>query len=315
MTRHQNCKIQLDNRINNLSAIGESKYSAKTAYRHRCEERGEKWNPSKSPFIHSENSIKDYRQTVNEFCAWAREYKSDIYASKDLNNFTKDVCYEYLQLRDITCSAWTVTKDQSALNKVFNYDLNKQEGHLSRRNQTDVTRSRVPRGMDTKYNSNNYKDAIKFSQSFGLRRESIKGGDYQVKESSLFQKDGRVYCSVIEKGGRYREAPCLEKNQEDILKKYNVEEREFGSKETFKFDYRRSTYEPLFPKYTTMIDNHAFRGEYSRNLYAQLVDAKEFGEPDSEQKYYKGYYEDIVQQVSNALGHNRLNVVVTSYFK
>lgn len=310
MTKYPNCKIQLDNRINKLLAIGESKYAAKTAYRKSCEARGEKWNPSQTPFIHSQDSAKVYRQTVNEFCAWAKEYKTDIYLSKDLNNFTKEVCYEYLQFRDATCSAWTVSKDQSALNKVLDLNLNKEEGNLKQRNQSEVTRSRLPREMDTRYNPDNYKDAIEFSKSFGLRRESIKGGDYQVKEVSLSQRGGKVYCSVIEKGGRYREAPCLEKYQDVIQEKYEVEERCTLSKEEFKDLYRDSDDKVLFEKYTTLIDNHTFRGEYARDLYSQLVEAK--GEVNAD---YKGYDKKLVQQVSNALGHNRLCVVTNSYFK
>lgn len=336
MTTHPNCKIQLYEIAKKMSGIGESKYAAKTSYRNACEERGEKWNPSKTSSIHSIITDKGYRQTINEFCNWVKENKSDIYATKDLNNFTKELCYEYLQYRNIK-SAWTVTKDQSALNKVFNYDLNKKEGNLRERRQEDVTRSRLPRDMDTRYNPKNYSDAIDFAKAFGLRRESIKGGDYQVKESSLFTKQGSVYCSVIEKGGRYREAPCLKKYQDAMLEKYNILEREtfvrerftqtftdsnkteiihptIMDKQGFKNFYRASEDKPLFPKYTALIDNHAFRGEYARALYIQLVEAKESQPPDPNQKFYKGYLEDCVQGVSDALGHGRLSVVVISYF-
>ena len=316
MSTHPNIKSQLDTILNKLNAIGESKYDAHLAYKKSCASKFEKCNPSKSPLVHSKETIKDYRQTIREFSSWARETKPDIYYSKDLSKFDKSVCYEYLQYREAdNKSAWTVSKDQSALNKVLDLDLNKREGHLKLRSDDSVTRSRLPRAMDTRYNPKNYKEPIEFAKAFGLRRECIHGGSYEVKESSLFRKDDRVYCSTIGKGGRYREAPCLEKYKDIILDRYNIEQRSSIEKEEFKFNYRNASDEPLFDKYTTLIDNHAFRGEYARNLYAELVEKKESEGIPYGQAYYKGYYSDCLRETSNALGHNRLSVVIISYFK
>ena len=312
---NKNFTIQLNNRINDLLGIGVSKHEAKKEYKKIEEAHGRKVNPAKSNFIHNPNSASAYRQTVKEVCSWLKENKADVWSSKNLAQVNKDVCYEYLKYRDQSCSADTVSKDMSALNKVLNLELNKKEGDLQQRSYKNVTRSRVSRGMDKAYNPKNYIKQIEFAQAFGLRRESILGGDYQVKDSSLFTRGNRVYCSVIEKGGRYREAPCLDKYQDIILERYNVVERESFivgknvDKEGFKELYHNSG-ELLWDKYTAKIDNHAFRAEYARDLYNQIAEQKTEIKND-----YRGYDKEIVREVSKALGHNRLNVVVEHYLR
>ncbi|NNU78585.1 hypothetical protein [Clostridium estertheticum] len=315
MSRHANIKSQLDTRLDQLKAIGESKVKARAAYQQSCKSRGEKCNTSKSPLIHSLDSITGYRQTYKEFSSWLRENRSEVYLSKDLKLLDKEICYDYLNYRqDNNISAWVISKDQSALNKVLDLDLNKREGCLRERRQEDITRSRLPRKMDTRYNPKNYEKQIDIAKGFGLRRECVCGGNYAIKESSLFIRDSVIYCSIIGKGGKYREAPCLDKYKEIMLERYNIPEHSSLTKSEFVINYRSSVDDPLFDKYTNLIDNHAFRAEYAKDLYSQLViekDAKDL----PMQTYYKGYYEDCVGDVSRALGHDRLNVVVDSYFK
>lgn len=292
--------------------IGSSKHQAKKDYRKFCEANNIKVNPSKSAFIHSYKTADAYRQSINEFSTWLKDNKSGIWGSKDLDNLDKRVCYEYLHYReDNGCSAYTVSKDMSALNKVLNYDLNKKEGNLKERSYKDVTRSRLDSKEDTKYNPKNYSDQIEFARAFGLRRESIYGGSYQVKNISLFKNtdNDKVYCSVIEKGGRYREAPCLSSYQKQIEQKYNIEERQPLEKEEF-IDLYNKNDSLLFDKYTEKIDNHAFRGEYARALYNEIAENKDEIKTD-----YRGYDKDIVLEVSDALGHNRSSVVVEHYLR
>lgn len=299
LTREKNIKIQLHNRVNALLAIGESKHYAKKDYKEYCEQNKIAWNPSKSHFIHSTSTADAYRQTINEFSGWLKSFHSDIWSSKDLNNISKEVAYEYLQNRE---SAWTISKDMSALNKVLNLNLNKSEGRLKERSYQEVSRSRGVKSHDTKYNPANYSKQIEFASAFGCRRESILGGDYQVKEISLFKNQGKVYVSLIEKGGRYREAPCLEKYQAQVEDKYMISERDFLSKNEFAKIYNSNNDNYLFDKYTSKIDNHSFRHEYSKELYKELALKTDSLKTD----YHNKFDTRIVQQVSLALGHNRI---------
>ena len=67
---------------------------------------------------------------------------------------------------------------------------------------------------------------------------------------------------------------------------------------------------PMFERYTKKIDNHAFRGEYARKRYQELI--KEKG---SDAKDYRGYDSDVLRKLTKDLGHNRLDVVVYHYLR
>lgn len=310
MARAKNLKIQMHQKIDSLLCIGESKHHAKQAYKEYCKNNNIKYNPSKTIGIYSIKTADAYRQTVSEFGEWLKSNKSEVWSTKDLTNINRDTVKEYLQHRDKACSAYTVSKDMSALNKVLNLDLSKKECNLQERSYKNITRSREDKLHDKQYNADNYKEQILIAQSFGLRRESIVGGDYQIKDVSLFSRYGEVYCSVIEKGGRYREAPCLAEYKEHVQETFNIQERESLSKQEFIELYNTSD-NLLFDSYTTKIDNHAFRAEYAQALYNQLLEENYY--PNSVN--YRGYVKDALQEVSQALGHNRLSVVVEHYLR
>lgn len=266
MGRKVNLKIQMHKQIDRKLAIGESRHLAKKAYKEYCKVNDLSYNAAKSPFIHSTATAEAYRQTVNEFSSWLKANNKEVWDTKDLSKVTKEVVYSYLQERQGQGkSAWTVTKDMSAINKILNLDLTKKEGNLNDRKLADISRSRGITESDTKYNEKNYADQIEIARAFGLRRESIEGGNFAIKESSMFSKDGNIYVSVIEKGGRYREAQCLQSYQNNIEQKYNIEERDgFGdNKNAFIEHYADDKSNVLFDRYTKKIDNHAFRAEYA----------------------------------------------------
>ena len=295
-------------KIDSLIRIGESKHIAKMEYRSSCEERGAKWNPSKAEGIYSCKTADSYRQTITEFSSWLKENEPDIWKSKNLELVSKQVAYEYLQARDKSLSAWTVSKDMASLNKVLELNLNKKEGNLKSRKISDISRSRNEKEYNKSYNLKNYSDQIEFASAFGLRRESIFGGDYQVKDVSVFKIGSTVYCSVIEKGGKYREAPCLKEFTRIIEEKYQVQERSAFKKEDFIKVYRSSE-NKLFDKYTNKIDNHALRAKYAQRLYNELIE----GAGGVMRELYRGYDKAAILSVSKALGHNRLSVVVDHY--
>lgn len=311
IARQKNIKIQLHNRIDDMLRIGESKHMAKQAYRNACEANNLKWNPSKAEGIYSTQTAESYRQTVNEFCGWLKENKPEVWNSKSLDKVTSEVAYDYLKHRESKgLSAYTVSKDMAALNKSLNLTLSKKEGNLENRSYKNVTRSRGQCEHDKKYNAANYGKQIEVSKAFGLRRESISSGKYAVQESSFYKKDGKVYCSVIEKGGRFRNAPCLDRYAASISSQYKVPERtSHPTKASFIQNYASG--EKLFDNYTKKIDNHAFRGEYARELYKQICEDKGL-----DTQCIQGKYEnDVLKEVSEALGHNRISVVVEHYMK
>jgi len=256
--------------------------------------------------------VKSYRQTAIEFTTWLQQNHPE---SRDLMHIPRQQAIEYLQHRQQEGkSAWTVSKDMSALNKVCGFDITKQEADLRERSRDDIKRSRVERESDERYNPANYEEQITFARAFGCRRESVLGGAYQVKSVSLFRFDGMLYVGLIEKGGRYREAPCLQSMQPQVERMFpGIQERRHLTEHEFKALYAASPEPHLFHEYTTKIDNHAFRAEYAMRLYTELATTQ--GESKLPQDQYRGYDENILRRVSEALGHNRPDIVVDSYMR
>ena len=317
--KHGSIVYQLNERLKSLQRFGQSKHSAKYEYRREQESKGEKWNPAYAKGIFFYKTYSAYKQTVMEMAAWIKKEHPEI---KTLAGVKKEHAIKYLQYRQNDGkSAYTLSKDMSAINKIFCTGLTKKEAGLINRSYKNVTRSRGEKPNDKKYNPKNYTNQITFAKATGCRRESILGGQYQVKACSLWQDSkGNVFVSLIEKGGKFRNAPVLERYKADIKQIVpNVPIRTPHSsialeEHIFKELYRNSAQEVLFDKYTEKIDNHAFRAEYARERYEELVQIKkEQGEEILQN--YRGYDRDCLRQVSQDLGHNRLSVVVEHYMR
>lgn len=309
IVRVKNIKIQLHNKVNGILRIGESKHEAKKEYRQYCEDNGKSWNPAYAPGIFSTDTADAYRQTINEFSSWLKDSRPDVWGSKDLERIDKDVAYEYLSFRqEQDCSAWTTSKDMAALNKVLELGLNKKEGKLKFRRKKDVTRSRTKKAHDSKVNLKNYKGQVLISSAFGCRRESIKGGHYQIKDISIFEKDNRLYVSLIEKGGRYRESPCLKSLEDDVRVFLNSQGVEIASRDCMDkngfLSFYRSSENYLFDRYPNRIDNHSFRHKYAKEYYKELSKGRVLN------ANYKGFDKELLERVSKALGHNRIEVTM-----
>jgi len=306
-----NIKMQLHERINDLLKIGESKHQAKKEYRQYCLENNIKINPAKTAGIHSIKTAEAYRQTANQFGEWLKNNHREI---KNLKEITPEISYEYLKQKENQGnSAWSVSKDMSAINKCLDIGLNKKDGDLAERSYKNISRSREEKEYQKNYNENNYQEQILVAKAFGVRRESIHGGKYQVKDTSLYKKDEDVFVRVIEKGGRYRESVCLDKYKDEILDAFDVEEGEPISKEDFIDKYNNSE-NVLFDTYSRNIDNHSFRSEYATDLYEQLEEEK-ISKGLEIKENYRGYDKEIVLKVSSELGHNRPSVVVEHYLR
>lgn len=154
----------------------------------------------------------------------------------------------------------------AAHNKLFNYHITKKEAGIKKRSYKDINKSRGPKAHDKKYNLKNYKGQITLAKACGCRRESM----LKVTPERITWKDGLPYkVHLIEKGGKERDATIL---------KGNVDGK------------------PLFERYIKKTDNHAFRGEYARNRYQELI--KEKG---SDAKDYRGYDSDVLRKLTKDL--------------
>lgn len=310
---------QINQKLQGLKRFGQSRHEAKQAYRASQEAKGEKWNPAKAEGIFSFKTYDAYKQTAMEFSKWLRENHSDI---KTLDQISQEHAIRYLQGRQAEGkSAYTVSKDMSAINKIFGTELSKKNAGLAERSYKNVTRSRGIKAHDKQYNPANYKDQIAFAKGTGCRRSSVHGGKYSVKPCSLWKdSEGNLYVSLIEKGGRFRNTKVLDAYKgtiEGLVTAIPVREPLANLKaegNRFRELYRASSDSPLFEKYPLKIDNHAFRAEYARARYQELAAAKQAA-GGSVSNDYRGYDKSCIMGVSKDLGHGRPSVVVEHYMR
>lgn len=307
MAKTKNLTIQLNQELDSILAIGESRHKAKQDYAEKMQESGEKFNIAKSDKIHSVKTAQTYREAINTFSKWIKNEKPDVWKTKDLNSISKEVAYEYLRQReDHGLSAWTISRDMAGINKVLDLGLNKAEGNLKCRRLEDIQRSRgeTNDSLSEGILAAN-KDQIIIAQATGIRRESVTNLE---PKSFIFDKEGTPVAVRIEwerdgvmyheKGGRFRIAPILKEYQRDVSQILKGKDPD----------------KPIFESYSAKIDNHAFRADYAKKRYEELVQSKLIlGE--GLKNDFRGYDKSLLKEVSQNLGHNRERVVVEHYLK
>lgn len=129
-----------------------------------------------------------------------------------------------------------------------------------------------------------------FAKSCGCRRESV----LIIKPERFLWEDGMpTQVFLKEKGGKERYIHISKEYQPEI--KRILDNTEVN--------------EPLFNTYTKKIDNHAFKGEYAKARYKEIL-----GERD-DKKDYRGYDSMVLQILTVDLGHNRSDVALYNYLK
>lgn len=284
--KRKSLKKQLRDRMEILNNIGESRHLAKQDYRENIAD-GE-FAMNRTSGVHSKGTMKTYRGAVNRFIDYVREIDPAV---KDLEDITKQHCEAYLKYRaDVQgVKATTYSKDISALNKVFRFDLNKKDLNLNPKKFTEYTNNRELKPHHNRINLQNYKNEILIGWATGMRNES-----YNVITKSRFKRgsDG-LFESVWlkEKGGRPRDATILLEHRKavtEFLDSLEIDENE-----------------PIFKKkISNLLPTHRFRQVYAQDLYEQVVNSLE-----DYKKGYLGYDERAVLEVSRNLGHNREDVV------
>ena len=200
---------QINQRFKALEKFGESKHKAKQEYKDL--------HPKSTPKvegIYSHKTMAAYRQTLKEFTPFLRAKKI-----KDLKDVTENDIKEYLQSRQKKgLSPYTLSKDMAAFNKFFGLELTKQKLGLHTRSYRDITQNRGETKEGIKYNPKNWERQIAVVKNFGVRRESVLGGSFQLKTGSLYKTPDGIYVSVVEKNGKFRNVQCLKSGQKDIEK-------------------------------------------------------------------------------------------------
>lgn len=279
-------KHQIHLRMEQLKCIGESRHEAKKEY---VELYPDKKNRNKTVGIHSYQTYNNYKSTMIDFGNYIRKN----YKVKNIEDITEEMAINYIKYRaDEGYSSSTYSKDMAAINKVFNFELDKKKCEVENRSYTKISNNRDMKEHHKKINYDNYTDEIDMITATGMRRHELlkaKASDFN------YDSQGNVVSVNIKgKGGKERVSSILNQYRDRV--KAIVETRGGNDK--------------LFDKIPGRLGTHRFRQDYARNMYNEVI-ANGYGNG----QMYRGYDAGAIAIVSRELGHNRLDVVVYNYLK
>lgn len=304
-TRRRNLNSQLKQRIDEINRIGESHHQAKIDENIKFGEAVEG--------IHSISTMKNYNQVARQFLKYAKENGAGNRA--DLQETIKEHGVNFLKFRENSgLSTYTLKRDRAALNKLMkNETLTYTFENIDK---NEITRSRNNRNQNNvNFNEKLNADLVSLAKGTGGRRSDLA----KLKKEDFYEKNGRMYVEFKQsKGGRDRIALVRKEHQEAIQDRLN----------------RTGKGMKLFARINGHADIHSYRREYAQELYKDVIadeslaqDLKALYPPRNEpnvkidtyttqgqDNVFSGYRDDIYL-VSQALGHNRLDVAVDHYLR
>lgn len=274
--------------------------------------------------IYSVNSYKTYLKECKQYAKWLKEEKG-ISKIDDISK-TEKYAKEYIQKRlDDGKSIYTIKMERSALGMLYGKQIDIK---LPERTPNQIKRSRLKTENDKHISrTGKYKDIFTVACATGSRRKDIS----KLCASDFKEIDGKLYVYFQKsKGGRDRLSPVLAKYEQDVR---NILEQA-----------KKDGKDRLFKHIPKEIDVHSLRREYCQGLYSEIKDNKELRDKILEnypkrhefktQKDANGnsvtkeiksdvykdrngnvWNRDDIYVLSQALGHNRLDVSITHYLK
>lgn len=295
-------KEQARERFEQITCIGRSKHDDKVqASREYDRLPAEQKTMTKQEYIN--DAIRDKIYSYNTYGTYAKhnnyffEYCEREHGCKTLAQCRAHVD-EWLQKRiDEGKSAYTVATEKAGLCKLYG----EPASHFietPERNRNDITRSREHVARDYGFSIENNVEIINFCRGTGLRRDELEhlhGSQLRVDEN------GNEALVIRGKGGRYREAPIIGPHRAEIISR--IEKAGDGL---------------VWDRVPSHMDVHGYRSDYATAIYTAYAR----DEIPKQDRYYcrgdrKGTVMDkpAMLKASQALGHNRLEVVAGHYIR
>ena len=247
--------------------------------------------------IYSKATFKTYKQQFKHFADWLKEAHPEAVTLEDARGFVD----EYLRhLIELERSAYSISTAKAAIAKIMGVEAT-QFIATPPRLRADIKRSRGEAVRDKHISDKKEEELARFTSATGLRRKEMT----MIKSDDLFFKNGQAYLNITRgtKGGKPRVAKIVGKTEEE-------------TKEIV--EWIQSKDGRLFNKLSSNYDNHYYRATYANRLYNQLK--RDTDKIPFEQRYImrkdragEVYDKQAMLMVSNALGHNRISVIVQSY--
>lgn len=290
--------------------IGESRHQAKIDLK---EQRGDAYKFGMAvDTIHSIKTFDIYKEHCERFAQWCIENKG-ISKNAPLEKI-EPYAKEYLETKEREgLSLYSLKAYKSALGKLYGHEI--EYKFKEQRTYDKIERSRHAAVRDKNFSEERNKDLVTIAKATGGRREDLAT---LTPDKFFSDRNGNMFVRFEQsKGGRDRVAPVLPKYKEEV--KTILREKEPHS--------------PIFERIHNAADIHSYRREYAKELYSFVKEDKEKRqeyerqypkreEPVKGEYYYSHSKEhpfkgsrDDVYIVSQALGHNRLEVTVNHYLK
>lgn len=297
MGKRSNFRHQYQNALKAQTRYGESKHQAKIDAREKAKEEGVKYEPVRGIF--SRTTYNDYCEVCGQFADYVIKHHGECKNFYDSRKYVE----EWLHMKqDKELSAWTLHKYGCALASAFNCQIKDFDFNFPQRERANVKRCRGENGSDYRNTNPRFDDIKDFIRGTGARR----GGLIKLRTDDIRERsDGLYEVYLREKNGMERWSIVHPDYQEKVLKMFedskgypvaNGEVRLFRTCD--------------IP--TGSI--HDLRGEYAKNMY-NFFEEHECGNGDLYhcRKELAGvsYDRQIMQLVSEQLGHHRLDVVVS----
>ncbi len=280
-------------------AIGESRGQAKEQARRE----GTKTWAFTTGKIHSYKTRQTYQEHAFTFVRWAR----DTYALKHLAQMderAEELTTAFLlRCIDEDKSPSALATIRSALRCAMRNQQLMQTVTLPKRSRSGITRSRGPKAHDKHFNPANWPILIHFLQATGLRRDELKM--LQAQDILAHDPDpaSRYYGQPVilvrnGKGGKKRTVPVLPGREQDVA----------AAREGLADEDR------VFPRIPKHLDVHSYRREYAQALYLFHAPGRSLP-PATGRLRHMDYDRDAAYEVTLALGHNRVDVVLRHYIR
>lgn len=290
---HQKSIIrQTIERFDEKMAIGQSRRAAKAAVR---AEQGSVWSVSTGK-IHSYKTRSVYQEQVLRFVDWVRD-THHLFSLEQLDPRADDLTVAYLQqLLSEGKSPYTLLTIRSALRLFFGERLLAETLSLPRRERAGVTRSRGPMSHDRHFQPANWQPLLNFLRATGLRRQELR----DLKCGDIYHDHEGRACVHVEsgKGGRMREVQALAGHDDDV----------WSMKEG------RAEGDKVFTRIPKHLDVHSYRREFAQALYLAHASHGRLP-PTSGRLREQDYDREAAFLVTQALGHNRLEVALRHYLR
>lgn len=293
--KHKNIKIQLNRALDKLLCLGTKKIKNDT-------------NPNRAAGVHSASTATTYRSVINVFAEYLKGE-----GVRNIEDISEVHVRGFLDSR-ADKSQWTLSKDLSAVNKVLGTQYDGKTMGLKGRHAQSILNNRGFAKQDTSHLPRN-REALRFVAATGIRRQSIAT---ITPSQAVYGRSGMVVgFRVVEKGGRERCCVVLEGERQWVTQLVEAHRDKPGS--------------PMLNGVDKNANPHFYRAVYARALYEDLRETGDYydgmrglfiNEKAADRALGRyahdtchGYDLHMVAEVSQNMGHNRLDVVLTHYLR